>query len=199
MIPVLITNEITNVCVKVNKVETTDFTYNLTFRYDNHSLTSILSKLKGSTFHVLSDANGNTIIALPLEGWDCTIVTDEDYIANNNRTPLLMLEQALHYKNDDMFTKRNIMVTYIDKSGDYAESKICKIECAKIPNGIAANITVINDEVSVYFMMQGIKLTKMFRKFKDYPSLYKYLLTFAIGQEHRIKSIDEITTSFCEI
>lgn len=196
MIPLLITNEVTNVCVKVNKVETTDFTYNLTFMYNNHSLTTILSKLKGSTFHVLSDTKGNTIIALPLEGWCCTEISEKDYAINNKRTPLLMLENALHYKSDDIMETRTIMVTYCEDN--VQTTKICKIKCMNIPNGIAANITYTCEDESMYRMAEGVKLKRIFRNFGDIMKMYEYLIKSVFYREDKIVSIDEVTTAFCE-
>ena len=198
MVPVLISNEMTNVCVKANKVETTDFTYNLTFKKDNFHLFTLLTKLKGATFGVLNDAHDCTIIALPLEGWDCTEVSEDDYkqiwayqIEHNAKR----LKYVLDYEKINLINSRYLFVSYENEESIVTNNLIIKIKCTKIKSGIIANLIVCEDE-NEYFFKQGVKVTNLFKKYLTIDELYIGIAKFLMNKHitKPIQSIDELNS-----
>lgn len=196
MVPVLISNEMTNVCVKANKVAITDFTYNLVFKEDNYHLFTLFTKLKGASFNVLKDVNGYTIIALPLEGWNCTEVSEDDYkqvwfynIEHNAE----ILKTILNYEKNSLINNRYLIVSYEDEKGVISNNLIIKVKCANVKSGIIANITICYDE-NEYFIKQGPKVTTIIKKYLTIDEIYiglSKLLTLKYVTKP-IQSIDEI-------
>lgn len=198
MVPVLISNENTKVCVKANKAETTDFAYNLAFRKDNFHLFTLLTKLKGAAFSVLNDTNDYTIIALPLEGWNCTEVSEDYYKqtwAYQIEYNAKRLKDVLKYEKINLINSRYLIVSYENEKSIVTNNLIIKIKCTEIQSGIIANLIVCDDE-NEYFFKQGVRVTNLFKKYLTIDELYIGIAKFLMNKHitKPIQSIDELNS-----
>lgn len=203
MVALLIQNDFMQVYVKANQFETTDFAYILTFSETNPNGNMLLHELKGNSFQVLNHANGNVIISLPLEGWGCTKISEEEFL----KTKIGKIEyyaekikDILAYDKMSTNGSRYLMASYENERGIIVANLIICIKCTQVKSGIAANITICGDE-NEYFVMQGMKVERIFKKYLSLDELYIGLAKLFINKylTKSIQSIDEIiSTNFAE-
>lgn len=199
MVNLLIHNDAIQVCVKADNVETNDFSYNITFKKDNTQGSLLVHKLVGTAFTMLNHINGSLIISLPLEGWNCMEISDEDYISNILDVQEHVVE-SLHklFKDESSVFTRYLMVSYVTPQQQPKKNIVVKICCSCISK-IGVNITIAEDNID-YNVNQGVKVEKIFRVFDNQENLIDGVLLLLKNRERAliINSIIELHPNFCE-
>lgn len=201
MIAVLITNELTKIVVLADKFETTDLSYNLTFGRQNRYRNMVLQNLKGSTFHTLIDWNNYLIVCLPLEGWNCTEISDNEYkeIISRKREPKFLLEKALNFNaslpNNFLSENNYFIVRYKNNNDDgYVRIMLFSIKYERVNDGFIAAIEIIGKSKISYFKEHGVPVDKTWFKFDTLDCLYEYIINDCLSlQTKYIISIDRIS------
>lgn len=204
MVAILIKNEKVNVCVKADKVESTELSHILTFLPNNIWGKFVIQSLQGAAFTILNQTNGNLIISLPLEIWHCTAISENEYRKLRNSQMYDCFNRIKEIINYEKTKQGNchLMVSYSDGDKLVTNTLMISVKIQAVNGGIAANITMVdnNENNITFYLGQGMKLNRIFNKFSTIDELYMFLALLFV-EEHAdkfIHSIDEVMPSFCE-